>query len=284
MALAAASLDTLFEDQIGTGKALFRIHHANAFIFADAASIEEIAWRHRVDGLVASTLLNLGYALHYVPTLEGEVRDGSIPLVSAAQLGRLVREGALEPLEEWLELARTYSERDLRAAVRRRLAEVRQGREDLRERTFHLTQELNRKFDWAKELASKKEGSALTDEKALDRVTTHYLDTFDPSWPEKVAVKVPGEDLPAVPAHPTAGRRRLGGTPPLADGTMRLAALTVAAAGVLRPRDPGTLAGTVRDPDEHAEPVRPRGRAAGAPAAVRRPAARYRDAGTGSTW
>ena len=125
-------------------------------------------------------VLDLGVALHHVPQIEPEVRDGSISVEGAGCVGEVYATPALQrPDDDWLAWARTETVKVLRARVQQRKEEARLGDERAHPLTVYVGQQARDDFAKARAIASRRAGQLLTPGQTFTVVIRHYVDTFD---------------------------------------------------------------------------------------------------------
>src|SRR5262245_13897534 len=176
-----ASVAAMREAQIRSAHALVRIDDAGHVVFEGCASIGEFGERYGVAASETRRLLAMGRAIEVYPEVEPKVREGRIPVASAAVIGWVVTTpGMLRPGDQWVEWAETESTHDLMERFERRREEIVLD-PDARGvwLKFYVSTRTSRRFGRARRLASRQEGVALTKGQALVRILDFYIDAFD---------------------------------------------------------------------------------------------------------
>jgi hypothetical protein len=176
-----ASVASMREAQIRSARALVKIDDSGHVVFEGCASIGEFGERYGVAASETRRLLAMGRAMEAFPEVEPKVREGRIPVASAAVIGWVVTTpGMLRPGDKWVEWAETESTRDLMERFERRREEVVLDPDAKAVwLKFYVSTRTNRRFGRARRLASRQEGVALTKGQALVRILDHYIDSFD---------------------------------------------------------------------------------------------------------
>src|SRR5262245_64201778 len=105
------------EAQLRSARALVRIDDAGHVVFEGCASIGEFGERYGVAASETKRLLAMGRAIEVYPEVEPKVREGRIPVASAAVIGWVVTKGLLRPGDKWDEGEETESESELMTRV-----------------------------------------------------------------------------------------------------------------------------------------------------------------------
>ena len=193
----AADFRALLDLRIGLAHRLVAFWRKAAYYHETCTSIEEFAGRHHGSPSEAKTLLHAGFAFESMPTLEEKVREGKVPLESAAAIGRLVVRDALEPGDDWVTRAMMSHRRDIERAVKQRLAEKDQETVGVTEVQVFVPEQTKEDFGRCRQIASQQAGKPLSDEQTFQRVVGHFLDSFDPLRREARARRLgPTEEIP----------------------------------------------------------------------------------------
>jgi hypothetical protein len=127
-------------------------------------------------------LIALGFLLEEHPEVEAPFLETRLSLENASLLHDLysvksaVREG-----EDWLALAIATPTADFRKKVEKRLVEVAEGG-PVDHVGFWVSRETRRRFDRAREIASRKAGRMLTRSETFGRLVDDYLQRHDPLY------------------------------------------------------------------------------------------------------
>jgi hypothetical protein len=176
-----AAVSGMREAQIAAARALVGVDDSGHVVFEGCASIGEFGERYGVSASETRRLLAMGRAIQAYPEVEQKVREGRIPVASAAVIGWVVtKPGMLRPGDKWVEWAETESTRDLMERFERRREEVVLDPDaKVVALSFFVSEPTKRHFDRARVLACRKEGMVLTKGQALVQMIDHFLDSFD---------------------------------------------------------------------------------------------------------
>ncbi len=188
------------EAEVRAAKALATIERSRSYVRRGFASVD--AWAADVGFGPRQTwrLLALGRTLVAAPELDARVRSGSVPAESAASVGKVLLEPAIElnPEErrEWLRKTWTVPPRALHEQAVRAVEEARQGEPTLPLR-FLVTKAAKDGFHRARLLMSKGEPRWITEGETFGRLVRDWLLVRDPRM----------GPLPSRRSGPTQGRR-----------------------------------------------------------------------------
>ena len=173
-------LEKYTQGALAMAEALRTIDVSAAFVFESCSSVREWAERKKLSASMARTLRELAESFEVAPALEEQVRRHEMSLEAAAAVGQvLAHPEMIRPGEDWVNLARTASTRDVGQAVRKRQAE-----EAARQRTYGLTFQLPHQdivdFRQARRLACRSTHKRLSYEEAFVHVVRYFLDEEDP--------------------------------------------------------------------------------------------------------
>jgi hypothetical protein len=151
------------------------------WIYESCSSLGAYGERMGFSAREARTLVEVGKALDADPRLEERILEGRISLDAAAVLGRfhenaeeLARDG-----EDWIDYAEKWTARKLERELKKRMRESETGG-PVSVMTAILTSEGREKFERARQIACRKEQRVLEEGEAVEVITDHYLDSFDP--------------------------------------------------------------------------------------------------------
>ena len=206
--LAPLYLDTRLE----MAKLFARIEETKAYVFHGAATLREFGLRLSIPSRETDLLRNLGRALELPssppspppatmtttpepppgesaaatepppprPSIEEMVRSGEMPVENAGMLGKLhstpeaVHEG-----EDWTGDAAKMPVKDFCRKVNNRLEETRQ-REPVTPVVLHVIERARGNFARAREVASDRAKTPLSEGETFALIVEHYLDSFAP--------------------------------------------------------------------------------------------------------
>src|SRR5262245_47651990 len=167
--------------QIEAARALVDVDDCGHVVFEGCASIGEFGERYGVSASETRRLLAMGRAIQAYPEVEQKVREGRIPVASAAVIGWVVtKPGMLRPGDRRVEWAETESTQDLIDRYERRREEVVLDPDAKAVwLKFYVSARTSYRFDRARRLACRKEGVALTKGQAFVQILDHFIDSFD---------------------------------------------------------------------------------------------------------
>jgi len=173
--------EELREVQLRCARLLARIDKSCHYAFRGCSSIGHYGEISGYSAREARMLAAAGRAVQLKPELVRAITQGEISLDGAALLERIfANPGLAREGEDWLQLARELSSRDLEQAVRTRLLEAASGQPVSILRAL-LTAPGREKFERARQLASRKKKKALSEGQTVEVLAEHYLHSFDPT-------------------------------------------------------------------------------------------------------
>jgi hypothetical protein len=176
-----AGRDDWLRREVALARLLERLDRQGAFVFEDHPSVVAMASVLGYDGHRARDLLDLGRAIAACPEVLARLEAKVIIFQAACCLGQILPfPEYLRPDDDWLEWARTCSLRDLRRAVRKRIAQVKTACEQVTLYVAHVDDEARQDLDRCQELASQRAKKLLTRGQTLGAVARHYLENLDP--------------------------------------------------------------------------------------------------------
>ena len=132
------------------------VRRADTHLYMACASVCELAERNGMAGDEARMLTNLGDALEAEPSLEAEVKSGTIPVASAAILGEVAKSSDLVRGDvDWRVLARSMTTRNFRRFFLRRRDEASAG-EAVIPVTANVTSKTRDEIERARELVARR--------------------------------------------------------------------------------------------------------------------------------
>jgi len=175
------AMATIRESQLQAAKSLVEIDDCGHVVFEGCASIGEFGERYGISASDTRRLLAMGRAIEAYPEVEQKVREGRIPVASAAVIGWVVtKPGLLREGDSWVEWAETESTRDLMERLERRREEVVLDPDaNVIPLQFFVSRATKRRFDRASVLAWRKEGTPLTKGQVFNCLLDHFIDAFD---------------------------------------------------------------------------------------------------------
>jgi hypothetical protein len=200
--------------RIAAARAALEIDRKGHVVYEGCASFGEFAQRRGVAPSEAWAILALGHALERWPDLEAEIVEGRVPEAHACRMGTLAKGAAfVRPADEWVAWARGEPEKAFARRVKQRIEEVRARGAPTVEKTFYVSEPGAQAFERARTLASRKAARVLTEGEALEAVSDHYLESFDPLRRKPGARRMPDtsalpdrRDLPAEVARAVMAR------------------------------------------------------------------------------
>lgn len=160
-------------------RVFFEVDRDAHFVHEACASVREWGQRHGYSPHEASRFAAVGKALALKPELEELILTGQADLDGVAALAKILSDPALvREGEDWVEMMRRMSTTAFQRAVRERLVEARDGG-PATQLNVTLSCENRRKFDRAREVASRKAGAALDEGQTIGVISDFYLDAFD---------------------------------------------------------------------------------------------------------
>jgi hypothetical protein len=194
-------------------KALREIQACEHFATEDFGSIAEFGEGNGVSAADTMRQLALGRLLEARPDFEEKVLAGVLSLHAASLLGELPACELRTNGDVWLDLAVAEPAKQLRRKVEKLLEDARIGEATSIALTFFVSPKGRDDFARAKTLASKRAERRLTKGEALEAISGHYLESFDPLR-EKEGTRrlpdtdgVPGRSVPASVRRAVIGRR-----------------------------------------------------------------------------
>jgi len=165
--------------QLKMARILRRIERTGHFVFRGCSSIAQFGELHGMSGREARMLAAVGRALELRPELKQGILAGELSLDAAASLRKLFEDpGLIRAGEDWLAWAKEWPARELERRIRSRILEARTG-EPSSTLTAILTASGREKFERARQLASRKTNSFLSEGQTVEVLSDHYLDSFD---------------------------------------------------------------------------------------------------------
>ena len=189
--------------------ALFAVDRTRAYEERGASSIAQFGEREGLSAAEVRTLRDLGRATRDVPALAAEVASGAIPVASGGLLGQVLarpkvlmdppapsptspplekqdppasKEAArAEAIAAWLEAARRRSVKDFARIVMEKREQADAGPAPLHAWMVLLNAADERKFEDARDLASRKARKRLGRREAFLAILDRYLEGLDPT-------------------------------------------------------------------------------------------------------
>ncbi len=169
--------------EVRAAKALATVERSRSYVRHGFASVHSWAADIGYGPQQVWRLLALGRSLVAAPELDARVRSGSVPSESAASVGKVLLEPALElkPDERaaWLRKTWTVPPRALHEQAVRAVEEARQGEPTLPLR-FMVTRAAKDGFHRARLLMSKGDPRWITEGEAFGRLVRDWLTQCDP--------------------------------------------------------------------------------------------------------
>ncbi len=177
----AGDVAALRELQLRLARDLAKIDENAHFVFSGCASVVEYGVKLGLSAAEVRTLSNLGKTLAVAPEAEPRIRSGKISVEAAAVIGRVfARPEIIRPGDDWLLAAASNPIRMLRRKVKKRFEQHAQGEIGIEQISVHITSKAREDFERARDVASQKAGTFLTDGQTFTRVVNFYLDENDP--------------------------------------------------------------------------------------------------------
>lgn len=192
-----AALRRMREAALEAAACLVQLDACRHWLASGCASLAEFGERNGASAAETRTLFRLGQGVAARPDLREEVVSGGLSVPSLAALRDVLLDPSLAvPGEDFVALARAVSTTRLQQAVRRRLAERREGGR-VTEVTVHLSGRGRDDLLRARRIASRKAERPLSFSETVQRALDAYLAQHDPRRRRRGLRRLP----------PTAGLR-----------------------------------------------------------------------------
>ncbi|MHC4846927.1 MAG: HNH endonuclease [Planctomycetota bacterium] len=196
-------------------RALAEVENKRSYLLHGARSVQEWAEKQGYGPRQVRQLLDLGRALIASPRLEAKVRAGKVTAESAAQVGRVLADEAVQAEEaEWLRRAESMPPRQLKDAAVAAIEEAHQAESTI-PLQLRVTRSARRGFQRARQLLSRGQRKLVTEGETFGVLVDDFLERQDPQrrpLPQRRAASARKGRSRRIPARVVAElERRSGG-------------------------------------------------------------------------